>query len=369
MTDSHQFSKTKPDKDTQIANVHGAANVHEVTQVHVLLVQDRHGARAYRLDRAIFTLGRSQKADIQIVGHAVSRIHATLFRRRNGQGKFYYHLIDGDARCGKPSQNGTYVNGHLIQSHNLANHDRIIFSASVKAKFLQLNPKSAQDLISAPERWIKATVNRIQEQETFMTDLDSTLKDLNLEREKSEREKSKREKLPREQETSDRSIAKSKVPSQALPPFANPRISGSQKLVAYPRKSITKPGNSFAIHTKLGQFFLRANLIRPDQLQQALKRQTKTKQKLGELLLEAGLISKTDLKQALINQRVHLGEILVKRKLISMEQLKKALTRQGSVPKQLGEILVREGLISPKELASALKEQQLRRKGFWLLKD
>ena len=60
------------------------------------------------------TIGRSPEAEVFLDDVTVSRNHAMLVRRRDG-----IHVDD------LGSLNGTYVNGHRIESHTLMNGDEL----------------------------------------------------------------------------------------------------------------------------------------------------------------------------------------------------------------------------------------------------
>ncbi len=295
-------------------------------KVNVLIIVNGDQTCAYKLDRAVYLVGRSQKADIRISGNEVSRIHATLLRIPTSNNQFSYRLIDGDARAGKASQNGTYINGNPTKNKDLDNHDDIVFGRSSKAKFFYLSPQLAQDIMAAPERAVRGAM-KLQEKDTEFADLSVELARLQAE---------------------DRALT---------PPPPSRR----------PGRSILKkqPSNTAC---QLGMFFARTHKVKMEQLDAILNQQTGTKKKLGEILIDHGLASQEEVEQALINQKIHIGDILLNRQLITPDQLRYALTQQVIQQRKLGEILIQMGLLSPEELENVLQEQYWRRNGFWFLK-
>ncbi len=300
-------------------------------KVNVLIIVNGNKTCAYKLDRAVYLVGRSQKADIRISGDEVSRIHATLLRIPTSNNQFTYRLIDGDARAGKSSQNGTYINGNPTKSKDLDNHDDILFGRNSKAKFFYLSPQLAQDIMAAPERAVRGAMN-LQEKDTECLDLNAELARLNAEKGKD---------------------------NSALKPSPQPsRRSGRSVMKKQPSNTACQ----------LGMFFARAHKVKMEQLDAILTQQTGTKKKLGEILIDHGLASQEEVEQALINQKIHIGDILLNRQLITPEQLKYALTQQVIQQRKLGEILIEMGLLSAEELENVLQEQYWRRNGFWFLK-
>jgi diguanylate cyclase (GGDEF)-like protein len=87
--------------------------------------------RTYKLADPVVVLGRSMEAHIRLDNDGVSRAHAKMTRRQNGR-----TTIEDLG-----SLNGTYVNGVRIESHELADGDRIQLGASTMVKF------SYQDMV------------------------------------------------------------------------------------------------------------------------------------------------------------------------------------------------------------------------------
>lgn len=305
----------------------------EKSYTSVLIISDLEGCRAYRLDRNIYFVGRSQKADIQISDSKTSRIHSTLIKVNHADGDHHYRLVDGDARQGTVSQNGTYLNGQLISSKNLSNKDRITFGGCAQAFFLHLNSQFEYDLLNAPDRWLREQVNKQQEHETLSVDISSQLALVQW----------------RPTVTLDDPLIQNEMAQSAILVPSYGYESRSAKL-------------------QLGQFFVRAAKIQEDQLQRILQQKAASGKRIGELLIEQGLVDESDVKIALANQNIYIGEILIKRDLITPRQLQNALAQQISRYEKIGQILLKEKLISFDELQDALHEQHLRHNGFWCLK-
>jgi pSer/pThr/pTyr-binding forkhead associated (FHA) protein len=86
-------------------------------------------------EKDVFSIGRSQNADIKIMDIKVSRSHSRIEKRG---GKFY--IVDLGSR------NGTYVNGERITTHELINGDNI------KVGFSILRYEEPEPEVREPER-------------------------------------------------------------------------------------------------------------------------------------------------------------------------------------------------------------------------
>ncbi len=64
---------------------------------------------------------------------------------------------------------------------------------------------------------------------------------------------------------------------------------------------------------------------------------------------------------------MQLGQILLQKKWISSEQLEEAIKTQTRQKSPLGEVLLQKGLIGNDQLDTALKEQYWRQNGFWVI--
>ncbi|WJI23114.1 FHA domain-containing protein [Thermosynechococcus sp. B0] len=106
---------------------------------HVLILNTVGGRRAIALEAAAYSLGRDESNAIVIDFETVSRQHAILLRVPvPGTTSYRYRLVDGNAN-GKPSTNGTFVNGKRISSHELQHGDVILFGRKAKASYLMLS--------------------------------------------------------------------------------------------------------------------------------------------------------------------------------------------------------------------------------------
>ncbi len=99
---------------------------------HVLIVIDGKGQKEIILTEPFYSLGRGQQCDIRLNSQFVSRHHATLMKRWQGDGEFYYRIIDGDSE-GKVSVNGLLVNNQKVLFHDLKNGDKVVFGPQVSA--------------------------------------------------------------------------------------------------------------------------------------------------------------------------------------------------------------------------------------------
>ncbi|NWF61620.1 MAG: FHA domain-containing protein [Fischerella sp.] len=112
----------------------------ETHESHILIVEDDQGRKEFTLERPLYSIGRDRECDIRLVSQFVSRRHATLVRlprNDNGNDRYYYRIVDGDAK-GKPSSNGLMINGRKIAAHDLKNEDEIVFGPQVRAIYYLL---------------------------------------------------------------------------------------------------------------------------------------------------------------------------------------------------------------------------------------
>lgn len=106
---------------------------------HVLILNTVGGRRAIALEAAAYSIGRDESNAIVVDFETVSRQHAILLRVPvPGTTSYRYRLVDGNAN-GKPSTNGTFVNGKRITSHELQHGDVILFGRKAKASYLMLS--------------------------------------------------------------------------------------------------------------------------------------------------------------------------------------------------------------------------------------
>ena len=99
---------------------------------HVLIVIDGKGQKEIILTEPFYSLGRGQQCDIRLNSQFVSRHHATLIKRLQEDGEFYYRIIDGDSG-GKVSVNGLLVNNQKVLFHDLKSGDKVVFGPQVSA--------------------------------------------------------------------------------------------------------------------------------------------------------------------------------------------------------------------------------------------
>ncbi|MFH7245661.1 MAG: EAL domain-containing protein [Spirulina sp.] len=84
-----------------------------------------------RIDKPIFTIGRSNSDHVKLDGKGISRGHATIYYANNS-----LWVIDGTTK-GKVSTNGVLVNGSKITVHKLKSFDIITFSRDIHALYLE----------------------------------------------------------------------------------------------------------------------------------------------------------------------------------------------------------------------------------------
>ncbi len=122
------------------------------------------------------------------------------------------------------------------------------------------------------------------------------------------------------------------------------------------------------IRQLLGELFLRAKRITPQQLDLALEEQRQTGEKLGEILIKKGFIAEKELDAVLAFQKhqsgeapasgkFRLGEILVAAGHITRDQLEDVLDRQRLSRKKIGELLIEAGYAQPHHISHGLELQ------------
>lgn len=111
----------------------------EVSESHLLIIEDDQGRKEFILDRPVYSIGRDRDCDIRLISQFVSRRHATLVRlpRDDQNNGYYYRIVDGDAK-GKPSSNGLLINARRTPAHDLKNEDEVIFGPQVRAIYYLL---------------------------------------------------------------------------------------------------------------------------------------------------------------------------------------------------------------------------------------
>jgi len=106
----------------------------EPREVHLLVVRDDRGSREYPLGGEMYSIGRSETANIRLFSLFVSRRHATLVRQQQEDGNYKYRIIDGNLK-GQLSANGIVINGCKLQAHELKDGDEVVFSPGVSAAY------------------------------------------------------------------------------------------------------------------------------------------------------------------------------------------------------------------------------------------
>lgn len=103
---------------------------------HVLIINGFQGRQAIALEAAAYSVGRDLTNAIVLDFDTISRQHAILLRVPvPGTNQYRYRLVDGNAD-GKPSTNGTFINGKRCLSEQLNHGDTILFGRKVKAAYL-----------------------------------------------------------------------------------------------------------------------------------------------------------------------------------------------------------------------------------------
>lgn len=113
-----------------------------------------------------------------------------------------------------------------------------------------------------------------------------------------------------------------------------------------------------------GQFLLEKNIIKAEELLEAVKYQESQNLKFGEYALSKGYITKKDIDRILTEQKrtdMQFGELAVKMGILTPAQVKEILTLQSNDHILIGEALVKKGFITAdaleQELALFRKDQ------------
>lgn len=115
----------------------GAVDSSELSEGHVLIVQDERGRHRFVLDSEIYSIGRDRDCDIRLFSQFVSRHHATLVRVHHEDGTDSYRIVDGTLE-GQLSANGLLINGQKHQSYELQNEEEIVFAPQVRAVYYKV---------------------------------------------------------------------------------------------------------------------------------------------------------------------------------------------------------------------------------------
>jgi type IV pilus assembly protein PilB len=125
--------------------------------------------------------------------------------------------------------------------------------------------------------------------------------------------------------------------------------------------SAPAPETEVKKHADLGEILVNEGLITRQQLDRAIKVQSRleVKQRLTDVLVQLGAISQGQLKEMMRKNKrsLRLGDFLLEMKFINEDDLSKALKLQKISEKRLGEILVEIGILSETKLSMALAEQ------------
>ncbi|MFC1645730.1 hypothetical protein ACFL2Y_00950 [Candidatus Omnitrophota bacterium] len=112
------------------------------------------------------------------------------------------------------------------------------------------------------------------------------------------------------------------------------------------------------IPKKLGEILTEKNLVTEQQLLAALSIQKDSKKPLGEILIEQNYIPREKLEAALAKQYgSRLGEILINANMIKFNQLQEALNIQKNGLRALGDILIELNYVSEEDLIEAQAKQ------------
>lgn len=114
---------------------------------HLLIIEDDKGRREFVLDAETYSIGRDPRCDLRLISQFVSRHHASLVKRIQGDGNFNYEILDGDSEGKTKSANGLLINGRKLTSHYLRNEDEIVFGPKVRAVYYNL---SREAILTAP---------------------------------------------------------------------------------------------------------------------------------------------------------------------------------------------------------------------------
>lgn len=105
----------------------------------LLIIEDDKGRREFVLDAETYSIGRDPRCDLRLISQFVSRHHATLVQKMQGDGNFNYEILDGNSDGKVRSANGLLINGRKLTSHYLRNEDEIVFGPKVRAVYYQLS--------------------------------------------------------------------------------------------------------------------------------------------------------------------------------------------------------------------------------------
>lgn len=124
----------------------------EPQQTHLLIIEDDKGRRGFILDGPKYSIGRDPNCDIRLVSQFVSRRHATLVKKTNEDGTYYYRIVDGNLK-GQKSSNGLLINSRKRYKHNLQDQDEVVFGPKVSATYRLLKRDAMPTIPPEPDEF------------------------------------------------------------------------------------------------------------------------------------------------------------------------------------------------------------------------
>ncbi|MBV5257842.1 FHA domain-containing protein [Synechococcus moorigangaii CMS01] len=116
---------------------------------HVFFVQDDAGQREYILTAPHYLIGRHSGCGIHLQSQFVSRLHATLIRFLDNEGRVRYRIVDGDG-LQKASANGILVNGNKVSAVVLQTGDIVTFGPQIIARYERRSQRLQTSLKTNP---------------------------------------------------------------------------------------------------------------------------------------------------------------------------------------------------------------------------
>jgi diguanylate cyclase (GGDEF)-like protein len=137
----------KPDDQTVVTNLEDLARRargQEVLHPHLIVIAGNNVGKYYRLDRHVTYLGRGETCEVQIQDSGVSRKHARVLVEPDG-GVWLEDLS---------STNGTFLENHRIDRHQLHDGDKIQLGRTTIIKF---SLTDTTELRFAEQMYVSAT--------------------------------------------------------------------------------------------------------------------------------------------------------------------------------------------------------------------
>ena len=125
---------------TEKTTLHSGLRLTEInsdSHLHLLIIKNQRNSQTISLKEDIYSIGRSSNNSIVIDSKQVSRIHATLLKKRYPHNPSSYCLIDGQIN-GRRSTNGIFVNSKKYYNCELIHGDVIEFSTAVRAIYQEI---------------------------------------------------------------------------------------------------------------------------------------------------------------------------------------------------------------------------------------